>query len=246
MTPQLNVRLCVEFHAIARQSQKQVALPPSMLSAEYDRKWYAVFTYPQHEKSVAKQLDLREIESFLPTYETIRVWKNRQRMKITLPLFPTYLFVHIHPTQRSKVVQAPGVLQIVGSARESIALPESEIEFLRTGTLGKWIEPFCDLVIGTKVRIKSGVMQGVEGTLVRKGENMRFVLTLELLNSYERNAESAARCGLRLTPSGFLRAHYNQESNRKLAMNLLTRFVRHLRFPACGPQPLQFPANRPL
>jgi hypothetical protein len=50
------------------------------MSAARDRNWYAVYTVPQHEKSALKQLDMREIESFLPTYETVRVWKNRQRM----------------------------------------------------------------------------------------------------------------------------------------------------------------------
>jgi hypothetical protein len=34
------------------------------------------------------------------------------------------------------------------------------------------------------VRIKSGVMQGVQGILVRKGGSMRFVLTLELINQH--------------------------------------------------------------
>jgi len=127
---------------------------------------------------------MREIESFLPTYETVRLWKNRQRMKIVLPLFPSYLFVHITTMERPRVLQSPGVLQIVGNAREPIALPDPEIEVLRSGSCGLRIEPFRELVIGTKVRIKAGVMQGVEGTLVRKGENMRFVITLKLINQH--------------------------------------------------------------
>jgi hypothetical protein len=39
-------------------------------------------------------------------------------------------------------------------------------------------EPFYELMVGTKVRIKAGVMQAVEGTLVRKSESRRFVLTV--------------------------------------------------------------------
>jgi len=62
-----------------------------VLDASNRRSWYAVFTVPQNEKSVVRHLNLRAVESFLPTYETIRVWKNRQRMKIVLPLFPCYL-----------------------------------------------------------------------------------------------------------------------------------------------------------
>jgi transcription antitermination factor NusG len=162
----------------------QVALNPGPEGPTYDRHWYAVFTIPQHEKSALKQLDMREIESFLPTYETIRVWKNRQRMKLMLPLFPTYLFVHINSSERVKVLQSPGVLQIVGNGRECVPLPDSEVEFLRSGFCQQRIEPYRDLVIGEKVRIKSGAMQGLQGTLVRKSNSMRFVLTLALINQH--------------------------------------------------------------
>jgi hypothetical protein len=38
--------------------------------------------------------------------------------------------------------------------------------------------------LGEKVRIKSGVMRGVEGTLVRKDDSLRFVLTFQLSNQH--------------------------------------------------------------
>ena len=157
---------------------------PETIDAASGRKWYAVFTVPQNEKSVVRHLDLREIESFLPTYETLRVWKNRQRMKIILPLFPAYLFVRINSRERARVLQSPGVLRIVGNRKEPIPLPDSEVELLRSGLYGERIEPYRGLVIGEKVRIKSGIMCGVQGILVKKSESMRFVLTLELINQH--------------------------------------------------------------
>jgi len=147
-----------------------------------ERKWYAVFTVPQNEKSVVKHLDLRRIESFLPTYETVRIWKNRQRVKLVLPLFPTYLFVRIEQRQRGRVLESPGVLQIVGNGRDSIPISDAEVELLRSGFQGKKIEPFQELVVGQRVRIKTGAMQGVEGVLVRRNNSLRFVLALEMIN----------------------------------------------------------------
>jgi transcription antitermination factor NusG len=170
----------VKQQAEGQSFREKTSLDPVML----DRNWYAVFTVPQNEKSVVKHLDLRGVESFLPTYETVRVWKNRQRMKIVLPLFPSYLFVHINSRERAKVLQSPRVLHIVGNGREHVPLPDSEIEFLRAGFHNARIEPYRELVVGEKVRIKSGAMQGVCGTLVRKGGGMRFVLTLELINQH--------------------------------------------------------------
>lgn len=146
------------------------------------REWFAVFTVPKNERSVLRHLALRCVESFLPTYEAVHVWKNRQRMQITLPLFPSYLFVHIDMAERIKVLQSPGVLHIVGNGRNHVPLNRAEIEFLRWGVAGKKVEPYHELVVGRKVRIKTGVMEGIVGTLVRKNSSLRFVLTLNLIN----------------------------------------------------------------
>ena len=173
----------MSLQAIGQTFGGQVSPNPAIMGSARDRNWYAVYTIPQHEKSALKQLELREIESFLPVYETVRVWKNRQRMKLTLPLFPTYLFVHINSSERARVLQSPGVLQIVGNSGCAY-IPDSEVEFLRSGFCRQRIEPYHDLVIGEKVRIKGGVMQGLQGTLVRKNNSMRFVLTVELINQH--------------------------------------------------------------
>jgi transcription antitermination factor NusG len=131
-----------------------------------------------------KHLGIREIDSFCPTYETVRVWKNRQRAKLVLPLFPGYLFVRICLTQWRDVLGSPGVLKIVGRKREYSVIADGEISWLQSRACKQGIEPFRDLVIGERVRIKRGVLQGVQGTLVQKGDSKRFVLTLELINQH--------------------------------------------------------------
>ena len=163
----------------------------------FERSWYAVFTVPQSEKSVVKHLSLRNVESFLPTYETVRVWRNRQRVKIILPLFPTYLFVHINNRERVKVLQTPGVFHIVGNGRNHLPVEDAEVELLRSGFRGNRVEPYKELVVGERVRIKTGVMKGIEGTLVRKGDSLRFVLSLNLINQHaavEVDADALESC----------------------------------------------------
>jgi len=111
-----------------------------------ERKWFAVFTMPQNEKSALRHLEMRDVETFLPTYESQRIWKNRQRKKCVLPLFPCYLFVRVCPGERGRVLQAPGVLQIVGNGRHSVPLEDAQVEFLRSGFHGKSLEPYNELV----------------------------------------------------------------------------------------------------
>jgi transcription antitermination factor NusG len=147
-------------------------------------KWYAVFTLPQNEKSAARQLAMREVETFLPTFETVKVWKNRQRVRTVLPLFPTYLFVRIDTRQRRWVLESPGVIHIVSNGREQVPVPDAEIELLRSGLQKNTLEPYHELAVGKKVRIKAGSMEGVEGVLVRKGNGLRFVMALKLINQF--------------------------------------------------------------
>jgi transcription antitermination factor NusG len=144
------------------------------------RNWFAVFTVPRHEKRVEEHFRAREIESFLPLCRMRRQWKDGSRGTVQIPLFPTYIFVRIGCSQRVQVLATPGVISIVGG-REPIPVPDSYIYFLREGLRGRRIEPHPYLITGMKVRIRSGVMVGVEGILLRKKNDFRVVLTLEMI-----------------------------------------------------------------
>jgi transcription antitermination factor NusG len=143
--------------------------------------WFAAYTTPRHEKHVAEMLAERNIESFLPLYRTVRQWKKSSPVTLEMPLFPCYLFVHIRRAARGTVLGLPGVVSIVGSAKEPWPLPELEIEALQLGVQTGKVEPHPYLNVGDKVRIKAGSMAGVEGILVRRRNQMRFVLTLDAI-----------------------------------------------------------------
>ena len=74
--------------------------------------WYAAYTCPRHEKAVARQLQEREIECFLPLYHSERRWKDR-RKELDLVLFPGYVFVHLMLRDRLRVLQLPSVVKFV-------------------------------------------------------------------------------------------------------------------------------------
>ena len=157
---------------------------PGIERVKEERKWFAVFTVPQNEKSVVRHFDMRAIESFLPTFETFRTWQNRQRKKIVLPLFPCYVFVRVAKQERAKVLQCPGVIHIVGNGKEHVTLPDSDIDVLRSECNRKRIEPYNEFLLGERVRVRRGVMQGLQGTLVRIGQGVKFVFTIDLINQH--------------------------------------------------------------
>ena len=150
-------------------------------SAVEPANWFAVYTTPRHEKTVARHFEFRAIESFLPIYTEMHRWKNGCRVNVEQPLFPSYVFARIGRRDSTQVLSVPGVLLIVGSGREPRALPDSEIEALRSGLHLRKFEPHPYLVVGQKARIKSGSLAGMVGVLARKKNSLRVVLTLELI-----------------------------------------------------------------
>jgi transcription termination/antitermination protein NusG len=151
------------------------------LTARTFPQWYAVYTRSRHEKCVHEQCQRRSIESFLPLYETVRRWKDR-RVRVPLPLFPSYVFVRIDLIHRLDVLQIPGVASLVGFGGQPAVLNEEEIDALQKGlSHGVCAIPHPNLTKGRRVRMKAGPLAGLEGILVRRKGNLRVVLSIDLL-----------------------------------------------------------------
>jgi transcriptional antiterminator NusG len=143
--------------------------------------WFAVFTVPRHEKRVEEHFRRKSVESFLPLYATRRQWKDGTKTTLQLPLFPCYIFVRIGYDARVRVLETPGVRWIVGSKRLCVPVPDCYIHWLQEGLGKRIVEPHPYLAAGTRVRINSGPMVGLEGVLLRNKNNCRVVLTLEMI-----------------------------------------------------------------
>jgi transcription antitermination factor NusG len=150
-------------------------------SEESHLRWFAVYTNSRHEKSVARHFGDRQIEHFLPLYPKKHQWAKRKSVTLELPLFPNYVFVRVPPGQRIRVLTVPGVLGMVGCGQVPSPLPEVEIAALQASVKLARCEPHRYLVAGERVRVRSGAMEGMEGILIRKKNELRLVLTLQLI-----------------------------------------------------------------
>src|SRR2546422_7581670 len=128
-----------------------VALPRSSLEA----RWYAAYTCANHEKHVAAELGAREVEHFLPLYSSVRRWRDR-RVTLDLPLFPGYVFVRLALRDRLSVVQIPSVVRLVGFNGLPAALPDRDMEIMRSGLSQSLAEPHPFLAVGRRIRITVG------------------------------------------------------------------------------------------
>ena len=145
--------------------------------------WYAVYTRAQHEKQVATQLAGQLLECFLPRYESVRRWKDR-RVVLDLPLFPGYVFVHLELPDRLKVLQIPGVVNLVEFGGVPCPIPEEEIEALQSCLACRVrMQPHPYLSVGRRVLVKSGPLAGLEGILARRKNGYRLVLSIDSISS---------------------------------------------------------------
>jgi transcription antitermination factor NusG len=143
--------------------------------------WYAVYTRHQHESSVSASLTRSGIENFLPTYSSVRKWKDRTKI-LAMPLFPSYVFLHGAMDRRVKVLATPGVYSIVGFGGQPVAISQMEIDAIRKAVQsGLPAEPHPYLQCGDRVRVKTGPLEGVEGILTRKKSSYRLILSAEVL-----------------------------------------------------------------
>ena len=146
--------------------------------------WYAVHVKSRHEFKVAERLTKSGVETFLPAVERLNRWKDRKKL-INFPLFPGYIFVHIHKIYEAMltVLKTQGVVRFLGIVPgEPEPVSEDQIISLKKLVESKeTLDPYPYLKEGQRVRIKRGALAGVEGVLVeRKGQHL-LVLSVDIL-----------------------------------------------------------------
>lgn len=153
---------------------------PDTASGFANQGWCALHTRYQHEKVVARVLAHKQFEVFLPQYMAIRHWKDRDR-QLSLPLFPCYVFIRGRLERRLDIVTTPGVIGWVGVGGPSV-IPAGEMDAVQrvVERIAK-VEPHPYLTCGDRVRVKTGLLAGIEGILVRKKNLYRLVLSVEIL-----------------------------------------------------------------
>ena len=156
---------------------------PVPLQAVSDvHRWYAVYTYPRHEKVVTEQLQSQSVEAFLPTFVIESRWKDR-RVRIKTPVFPGYVFTRIKLAERSKVFNIPGVLRILSFNGVPAPIDDSEIDAVKLCLeRGGILKPHPFIEVGERVRVRSGMLEGLEGLVTRCKNDRILILPIALIN----------------------------------------------------------------
>ena len=157
-----------------------------------EKKWYALYTRPRWEKKVNDLLTRKGMESYCPLNRVRRRWTDRPKI-VQVPLFTSYVFVHITEAEKGEVRFTDGVVNFVYWERKPAIIRNEEIELIK-----KFLRDYEDVEVrpltlteGQRVRIRTGVMMNKEG-VVAQIKNNRAVVVIESLG-YELAAQFEKR-----------------------------------------------------
>jgi transcription antitermination factor NusG len=143
--------------------------------------WYAIQVRPRFEKVVAKHLEYKGYEEYLPLYTSRRRWSDRMK-DVELPLFPGYIFCKFDIHNRLPILIVPGVLSIVGIGKVPVSVSNEEISSIQQVVQsGLQYEPWAYMKPGQIVSVERGPLAGLEGTVIEVKTNYRLILSVPLL-----------------------------------------------------------------
>jgi len=157
---------------------------PVVQAVREEPRWYALQTYPRHEKKVDVQLRQKGVTTFLPLHSQVHRWSDR-RKTIQVPLFPGYVFVRVITAAENRlhVLRTAGIVGFVGNGGSGLPIPDKQVEDIQkvlTQKVSCVLYPF--LRVGQRVRIHGGCLEGLEGILVACNSDRSVVVSVEAIH----------------------------------------------------------------
>jgi transcription antitermination factor NusG len=139
-----------------------------------DRRWWAIYTKSRQEKSLARQLLGMEVPFYLPLISKTSLIRGRKTTS-QIPLFGSYMFLFATEEERIKALMTERIVQLLPAPPG----PEIAQDLQNVRALIKAGAPLTlesRLPVGRRVRVKSGALMGMEGTILsRRGEDRLVV-----------------------------------------------------------------------
>lgn len=128
---------------------------------------------------MAEQLQAMEIDCYCPLVMKERQWSDRKK-KVEMPLFNSYVFVHLEEKDRSLVFQSPGAVRYLFWLQKPAMVREDEI-----ATIKKWLSSpdFAEIEVSTyqvgdTIQVDSGPFVNQQAR-VQEVTASHYVLVLE-------------------------------------------------------------------
>ncbi len=144
-----------------------------------DGEWYLLHTRPRQEKLLDADLEAMGIGRFLPLIEKVQ-FRGKQKTSAFLPLYSGYVFLRGTRDQAFEADRTKRVARII-EVSDQIGL-QWELENLHLALERKAeLDPYPYLREGTRVEVRSGPFEGLQGVIERKKNASRLILQIDML-----------------------------------------------------------------
>ncbi|MBE8167174.1 MAG: transcription/translation regulatory transformer protein RfaH [Shewanella sp.] len=152
--------------------------------------WYLLYCKPKSELRAQQNLQIQEIETYLPLYKEQRKLRSGKLTEVKVPLFTNYLFIHFDPkiTSVSRIHSTRGVSQIVGCKEVMTPLQDDLIDSIRFNVAKQLDEPILEnfIIKGDGVRFNDGPFKNIEGIFDEKSGDKRCFVLLNIMGQMKR------------------------------------------------------------
>jgi transcriptional antiterminator RfaH len=142
--------------------------------------WWCLHTKPRQEKATGRELRKSGLTFYLP--QVLKEDRTPQGRKIrsVIPLFSSYLFLHGDLHDRLAALHGNRLVSVLAvSDQESLERDLRQIHRMLNSGLPVLPEPAVP--VGARVRITTGPLTGIEGTVIRRGKRDQFVAVVRFL-----------------------------------------------------------------
>ena len=141
------------------------------------KKWFVVYTRPQQELKVTKQLSAMGIKNYCPTITILKQYSDRKK-KITKPLLSSYVMVQLEEKERGIVFSCSGIVRYLFYLGKPAVVHASEIDLMKHHLNGVYnYINVANLSVGESHTIKEGPFSGLSGEVVQT-DNTKVKLQL--------------------------------------------------------------------
>ena len=142
-------------------------------------RWWVLHTRPRAEKTLARRFHGLEMPYFLPLHQ--KQWRAKGRaFRSFLPLFPGYVFLHGDGQARLAALETNLVAQVL-PVEDQLQLHADLRRVYHLLSTGAAVTPEERLSPGDPVEIVKGPFAGLEGKVLRRGKQMRFMVEVQFL-----------------------------------------------------------------
>jgi len=143
------------------------------------RRWWVLYTKARQEKAVARDLAGYEIPFYLPLTEKHAVYRRR-RVTSHVPVFAGYVFLYGSEQERVRSLTTNRLSRILEVGDQDRLLADlRHLERLIASRAPLTVE--SRLVPGDRVRVRRGLLAGVEGTVLTRRGCTRLLVSVNFL-----------------------------------------------------------------